>query len=217
MGKLQRMQHSQSEHHAVKIFIKKYGLFIAAKLLLIICVIHAVLLFQAQGLGLDTQKLAFPGETELHLTPGKYTVFYEYTAHKRELDAGLLNMQMGITFTMNSDDVQLDIKPLTHGEQVEIAQDSTSSYTINDRTGNSLYHFRIAEEGSYIISTTNDQMSNINNNELDIALTIIDSFGSGIIKVFKLISFYLIAIILCCAGGLLIYWRGNKRSTILQK
>lgn len=199
----------------MKTFIKKYLFFLIAGLLVLISVTHAAVLIMNQIVGLDRQRLAFPGETELQLTPGVYTVFYEYTSLKKELDAGLLNMQMGITLQMNSDDVLLDITPLDQEKQVQMKPHSSSSYSINNVVGSSLYRFKIEQDGSYIIHT--EYRDAQWENEHGLALTVIDSFGEGIFKLFKVIGLYFLAILLCCAVGLFQYLRGYNVRAILQK
>jgi hypothetical protein len=188
-------------------FVKKYVLFIIAGLLFIMCIIHAAVMFKQSVGGWETKTLVFPGTTELHLLPGEYNIFYEYNQNKKELDIGIVDMHMELTLQLNSENVMVEIDRMGQGQGARIKSDSSTTYTINDRTARSLYRFKVEEEGDYRIQTS--KAGNIS--EQEFAITVLEAFDKPMFNMFKLIALYVFAIIICSITGLLIHLQKIKK------
>lgn len=93
-------------------------------------------------LGDDFIRIAAPGEHDMPLESGTYTVFHEHVPSPRgRVDAGAI------------DGLEITVHPHDGGAAVLLTADRTNRYNLGSRSGESLFRFTIEGTGDYRIAT----------------------------------------------------------------
>jgi hypothetical protein len=102
----------------------------------------AVMYGQISDIDRDFVRLTAPGQTELTLDAGRYTIFHEQVSSAE-----------GRVGVGSPDGLLLSIHPRGGGPAVPLTGDRSSRYSLRDRSGQALFTFAIAEPGLYQITS----------------------------------------------------------------
>jgi len=181
--------------------IKKYSFFIIAILIFLAGIAHAAISFTLNN-SIKNRVSITPSLHELVLKPGMYTIFYEYfktTEKLGPIEFGRFNRITDLEERLTLSIVSLkDNKPLT------LMQDDSKTYSSYKNFGESLYSFRIAEQGSYLIET---KFAAAESDESPLKLTLVANFFESFLRIAKIVAVYFA--IACCfaAVGLVVVIR----------
>jgi hypothetical protein len=153
--------------------------------------------------------LHVPDKQELNLVSGVYTVFYEYEIHNINLGP----VQVSKSERMSSASSLLDIKIVnsTDSTVVQKTDDASTTYTMNNTKGESLYRFKINQPARYTITT---QLRNKENKAL-ITLMLIHGFDAFLFGAFRIIGITILIALPFLLVGLYCYVREKKRKRAL--
>ena len=97
-----------------------------------------------KGIGQNFTQIVVPGEQEVQLDPGMYTIFHEY---RSTVGGRVYSNPAQIA------GLQVQVKSKTTGGNIAVAPSSVqSNYNVGSREGKSLLEFRIDQPGTYILS-----------------------------------------------------------------
>ncbi|MEF2244627.1 MULTISPECIES: hypothetical protein [unclassified Paenibacillus] len=169
--------------------LKKYIFFIIAIAVFAAGIAHAVIILTHQSTIKNRVSLDYP-KHELTLKPGVYTVFYEYLKTTKKLGPiefgefdRIQNLEHRLEFT---------IQHLKNHNLLKVKSDTSKSYMYHGSVGESLFVFRVIEQGDYIIETSLDHA----NNDSPLTLTLVTDFNKWFLRIFKTVAIYIA--IACC-------------------
>jgi hypothetical protein len=103
------------------------------------------LVLSLSRIGDGLTRIVVPGQFDMPLETGGYTVFYEP-----------LSTVDGRLYSGDITGLQFSVLPRFGGAVVEITPDRSSRYSLGDRSGESILSFKIAEAGTYRVTAAYD-------------------------------------------------------------
>lgn len=132
-------------------FLKRYGLLILAGLILIVGIGISGAAMMATVVRMERIELPLDTTIELHLLPGTYLIFQEY-----EIQSSILPFSASFTTETPTDEPlnRLTVQVFKEQRELRVHPDTSTTYTVNETGGRSMYRFHADQETWYTMNLT---------------------------------------------------------------
>lgn len=131
-------------------FLRKFGGFIVAGAVLVGGLAYSLVPFLDHNAIQERIRLNDSGTTEVRLHPGKYAVYYEYETSRKSF--GFVEISESDRNAAVPGVVELSIVD-EKNRSIEAHRDTSLTYSVNRRSGESMFGFRVQDAGTYTVRT----------------------------------------------------------------
>ncbi|MFC5700388.1 hypothetical protein ACFPVX_03750 [Cohnella faecalis] len=191
----------------MKPYIRQYFFLILGGLIIVSGIGYTVIDFLNNNSLGSRVKIIAPDTKEVLLAPGRYDLFYEYSS--KVYDAGIIKLKRENKFNDPYELISVKISDVRDGKVLKIVKESSTSFTLDDIKGESLYSFEVLEEGKYSV-----EIKTIDEVKEQITISLVNDFTKELFNGFKRVGIILVFSIPFLLIGWFMYSREERRRRI---